>query len=81
DTLEQNQILDVIHGGANRGTWAHELIALKYAAWLSASFEVKVALFATDSILSRLRCFVFFGQARNDQLNLFLHVNTFRFNT
>lgn len=42
DTLEQNQILKKVHGGNERGTWAHELIALRYAAWLSAAFEVKV---------------------------------------
>nr|WP_294105625.1 KilA-N domain-containing protein [Providencia sp.] len=42
DTLKQNQILITNHGGNDRGTWAHELIALRYAAWLSAAFEVKV---------------------------------------
>lgn len=41
-TLEQNQILRTIHGGSERGTWAHELIALRYAAWLSPAFELKV---------------------------------------
>ncbi|WP_233588786.1 KilA-N domain-containing protein [Citrobacter freundii] len=57
DTLEQNQILDVIHGGANRGTWAHELIALKYAAWLSASFEVKVYQTFRDVVMGKLSLF------------------------
>ena len=42
DTLEQNQILITRNGGVHSGTWAHELIALRYAAWLSAAFEVKV---------------------------------------
>ncbi|KLU15006.1 MULTISPECIES: KilA-N domain-containing protein [Xenorhabdus] len=42
NTLEQNQILKINHGGNERGTWAHELIALRYAAWLSPAFEVKV---------------------------------------
>lgn len=41
-SLEQNQILRTVHGGAERGTWAHELIALRYAAWLSPAFELKV---------------------------------------
>lgn len=41
-TLEQNQILIVKNGGVNQGVWAHELIALRYASWLSAAFEVKV---------------------------------------
>ncbi|WP_338882664.1 KilA-N domain-containing protein [Xenorhabdus sp. TH1] len=41
-TLEQNQILRISHGGNERGTWAHELITLRYAAWLSPAFEVKV---------------------------------------
>lgn len=42
NTLEQNQILTINNGGSEQGTWAHELIALRYAAWLSAAFEVKV---------------------------------------
>ncbi|MBD2816584.1 KilA-N domain-containing protein [Xenorhabdus sp. Flor] len=42
NTLEEKQIIDVIRGGAYRGTWAHELIAFRYAAWLSPAFEVKV---------------------------------------
>lgn len=57
DTLEQNQILDVVHGGAYRGTWAHELIALKYAAWLSASFEVKVYQTFRDVVMGKLSLF------------------------
>lgn len=57
DTLEQNQILEVVHGGAHRGTWAHELIALKYAAWLSASFEVKVYQTFRDVVMGKLSLF------------------------
>ncbi|KGA31130.1 KilA-N domain-containing protein [Pectobacterium odoriferum] len=41
-SLEQNQPLKVINGGAFQGAWAHELIAIRYAAWLSAEFEIRV---------------------------------------
>jgi len=30
------------HGGSNRGTWGHEKLALKFAAWLSPKFELWV---------------------------------------
>lgn len=53
-TLEQNQILKVVNGGNNRGTWAHEIIALRYASWLSAAFEVKVYQTFRDFVLGHL---------------------------
>ena len=34
--------LKVINGGLNHGVWGLELIAIRYAAWLSAKFEIKV---------------------------------------
>lgn len=41
-TLEQNQPVMVINGGVNQGVWAPELVAIRYAAWLSAEFEIRV---------------------------------------
>jgi hypothetical protein len=32
----------VVKGGLNQGTWMHRKLALKFAAWLSADFEVWV---------------------------------------
>ncbi|KFD19688.1 KilA family DNA-binding protein [Tatumella ptyseos ATCC 33301] len=34
--------LKIINGGHNHGVWGLELIAIRYAAWLSAKFEIKV---------------------------------------
>lgn len=31
-----------INGGLNHGVWALELVAIRYAAWLSAEFEIRV---------------------------------------
>lgn len=41
-TLEDNQPVKVINGGVNQGVWALELVAIRYAAWLSAEFEIRV---------------------------------------
>ncbi|WP_342221950.1 KilA-N domain-containing protein [Candidatus Fukatsuia endosymbiont of Tuberolachnus salignus] len=54
NTLEQNQILKTIHGGNSRGTWAHELIALRYAAWLSPAFEFKVYQTFHEVVIRRM---------------------------
>lgn len=35
-------IVKVTHGGRNNGTWMHRLLALKFAAWLNADFELWV---------------------------------------
>ncbi len=34
------KIINVIHGGSRNGTWIHEKLALKFAAWLSPEFEL-----------------------------------------
>ena len=34
------KVVDVQHGGKRPGTWGHELLALKFAGWLSPAFEV-----------------------------------------
>jgi len=41
DTTSEN-ILKVVHGGRNNGTWMHEILALKFAAWLNPEFELWV---------------------------------------
>ncbi|WP_370546614.1 KilA-N domain-containing protein [Edwardsiella tarda] len=40
--LEQNQPVIVINGGFSQGVWAEEIVAIRYAAWLSAEFEIRV---------------------------------------
>ncbi len=40
--LEENQPVKVINGGVNQGVWALEIVAIRYAAWLSAEFEIRV---------------------------------------
>ncbi len=40
--LQLEKIVKVIHGGNQHGTWMHEQLALKFAAWLSPEFEVWV---------------------------------------
>ncbi|WP_447887697.1 KilA-N domain-containing protein [Serratia fonticola] len=34
--------LKSVNGGLNHGVWGLELLAIRYAAWLSAKFEIKV---------------------------------------
>ncbi|MCQ4052371.1 KilA-N domain-containing protein [Aeromonas sp. SG16] len=34
--------LRIVKGGKNPGTWAVELVAMKYAGWIDASYEVQV---------------------------------------
>ncbi|WP_447871993.1 KilA-N domain-containing protein [Serratia fonticola] len=34
--------VQTINGGLNHGVWAMELVAIRYAAWLSAEFEIRV---------------------------------------
>lgn len=51
---EQNQPLKVITGINNPGTWAHELIAIRYASWISPRFEVHVYTMFRDAILGEL---------------------------
>lgn len=35
-----NEIIKVVNGGNNRGTWMHEDIALDFAQWLSVDFKL-----------------------------------------
>lgn len=45
DTLTRVQkctAVQTINGGINHGVWALELVAIRYAAWLSAEFEIRV---------------------------------------
>lgn len=40
-------------GGVFQGTYAHELIAIRYAAWIEPSFEVKVYQVFRNSVTSK----------------------------
>jgi phage antirepressor YoqD-like protein len=44
DTQSPNSgsALNLINGGSNPGTFAHELLAISYAGWISPSFQLKV---------------------------------------
>lgn len=45
DTLSRVQkctAVKTINGGLSHGVWALELVAIRYAAWLSAEFEIRV---------------------------------------
>lgn len=45
DTLSRVQkctAVRTVNGGFNHGVWALELVAIRYAAWLSAEFEIRV---------------------------------------
>lgn len=36
------KVLDIVNGGISPGTYAHELIAVSYAGWISAEFQLDV---------------------------------------
>lgn len=36
------KVIDVVNGGSSPGTYAHELIAVSYAGWISAGFQLDV---------------------------------------
>lgn len=36
------KVVDVVHGGLNPGTYAHELIAISYAGWIRPDFQLDV---------------------------------------
>jgi phage antirepressor YoqD-like protein len=40
--ISHTKIVQVINGGTNPGTWMHQKLALKFAAWLSPEFELWV---------------------------------------
>ena len=40
--LTSVNVLKVLHGGQENGTWMHRLLALKFAAWLNSDFELWV---------------------------------------
>lgn len=41
-TQAANMPLEVIHGGDRAGTYAHELLAVSYAGWISPAFQLAV---------------------------------------
>ncbi len=36
------KVVSKTHGGANRGTFAHQLLAISYAGWISPAFQLQV---------------------------------------
>lgn len=42
DTQSTNSVFDVVKGGNASGVYAHELLAVSYAGWVSPSFQLKV---------------------------------------
>ncbi|MBD6983494.1 KilA-N domain-containing protein [Vibrio parahaemolyticus] len=55
DTLDNSQsaylhsALKVINGGDNQGSYAHELLAISYAGWISPKFQLQVNQAFIDS--------------------------------
>lgn len=67
--LRYEQIVRVAQGGRNQGTWMHRKLALKFASWLSADFE----LWVYDVIEK-----IMFGEAQvlrnnNDELRVIIN--------
>lgn len=50
--LEQNQSLRVVNGGDEKGVWADELLAIRYAAWIKPEFEISVYETFREAMLS-----------------------------
>lgn len=40
--LQSDQIIRIVNGGANPGTWMHKTLALRFAQWLSPEFALWV---------------------------------------
>jgi hypothetical protein len=51
----KNNLLTVAYGGRNHGTWMHEILALKFAAWLDPKFEVWIYLTIRDILFETYR--------------------------
>ncbi|PSR54197.1 hypothetical protein AHMF7605_12020 [Adhaeribacter arboris] len=41
-SLKNSEVLLSVNGGSNPGTWMHQKLAIKFAAWLSPEFELWV---------------------------------------
>lgn len=39
---ENSQVILIVDGGANKGVWGVEMIAVRYAAWIKPEFEIDV---------------------------------------
>jgi len=44
--------VDVVNGGPNHGVWGMELVAIRYAAWLSPEFEIRVYETFREAVLN-----------------------------
>jgi len=45
----ETDVVSIVHGGSNPGTYAHELLAVSYAGWISARFQLIVNQAFIDS--------------------------------
>lgn len=50
--VEQKQSLKVVNGGIDKGVWAAELLAIRYAAWIKPEFEIRVYDTFREAMLS-----------------------------
>lgn len=53
-----SDLIVVVHGGRNNGTWVHRILALEFASWLNPVFKVWMAV-TIDRLL--------FGDIRTEQ--------------
>jgi len=44
--------VDAVNGGVNHGVWGMELVAIRYAAWLSPEFEIRVYETFREAVLN-----------------------------
>lgn len=44
--------VDSVNGGPNHGVWGMELVAIRYAAWLSPEFEIRVYETFREAVLN-----------------------------
>lgn len=42
DLSSGQKVISVVNGGVSPGTFAHEILAVEYAGWISAAFRIKV---------------------------------------
>ena len=54
-SVSEDRPVSVINGGLNPGTFAHELIAVSYAGWISPSFQLQVNRVFVEYRTSRIQ--------------------------
>lgn len=51
-TIEE--VVTVVHGGRNNGTWMHRLLAIDFAAWLNPQFNVWILRTMEEILFGRI---------------------------